>query len=171
MQNIELKARYTDHPTARRLARQLGAEHVGRERQIDTYFTCPAGRLKLRESSRTGATLIWYDRPDRPDAKASHYLLADTTDGPAIAALLREAFGQRLVVDKQRDLYLWENVRIHLDDVRGLGRFLEFEAVVGPDHPLEESRRRVDHLTRVFGIEPDDLLATSYADMLTQEEQ
>ena len=169
MQNVELKARYPDLEAGRRIAGRLGADHVGRERQIDTYFTCPSGRLKLRESSRTGATLVWYARPDRPHAKVSHYLLADTADGPAMVTLLREAFGQGVVVDKQRDLYLWQNVRIHLDEVSGLGRFLEFEAVVGPDDPPDQSRRKVDHLTGVFGIKPGDLLPGSYADMLTQQ--
>jgi len=34
-------------------------------------------------------------------------------------------------VSKRREIYLWHNVRIHLDAVTGLGSFVEFEAVLG----------------------------------------
>jgi adenylate cyclase, class 2 len=168
VQNVELKARYPDLDKGRRAAEALGAEHVGVERQVDTYFACPAGRLKLRESTRTGATLIWYERPDQPDAKTSHYLLADATDATTMRALLGRALGERLVVDKQRDLYLWRNVRIHLDDVQGLGRFLEFEAVLGPDDSIANGQHQVAELIKTFGVRPEDQLDGSYSDLLAE---
>ena len=38
---------------------------------------------------------------------------------------LAEALGVRSVVRKRREIYLYHNVRIHLDEVCDLGRFLE----------------------------------------------
>ncbi len=35
-----------------------------------------------------------------------------------------------VVVSKRRRLFLWEGVRIHLDEVEDLGNFVEFEAVL-----------------------------------------
>lgn len=166
MQNLELKARYPDLQAGRRIALQCGARPVGLEHQRDTFFACPVGRLKLRQSSRTGATLIWYNRPDRPEARTCDYLLVAVADGPALAALLDRALGTRLVVEKQREVFLWENVRIHLDEVRGLGQFLEFEAVLGPDHSADDGRQKLVRLTEAFGIRPADCIDTSYADLL-----
>jgi len=168
LRNVELKARYPDLDAGERIARQLGARHAGLRRQVDTYFNCTSGRLKLRESSRTGATLIGYHRPDRTDAKTSSYRLIDVPDAPALRETLSETLGQWLVVDKQRLVYLWENVRIHLDRVEGLGTFLEFEAVLGPDDTEEEGQRKVAHLTDAFGLRPEDLISHSYSDMMAE---
>ena len=43
----------------------------------------------------------------------------------AVPTLLRVEDG----VEKERTLYLWENVRIHLDRVAGLHQLLEIEAL------------------------------------------
>jgi adenylate cyclase, class 2 len=68
-------------------------------------------------------------------------------------------------VVKERRIYLWENVRIHLDRVDGLGHYLEFEAVLSEDAGSDISQERVDYLTRVLGIRPQDTIAGSYSDL------
>jgi predicted adenylyl cyclase CyaB len=72
----------------------------------------------------------------------------------------------RYVVSKRREIFLHENVRIHLDQVVGLGEFLELEAVVTSADQERESPARLAHLMRHFGILPEDLLPASYADLL-----
>ena len=54
--------------------------------------------------------------------------------------------GVDVVVEKRRHLLLWETVRIHLDEVTGLGSFVELEAVAGPDSDLSRERAQVGHL-------------------------
>ena len=72
----------------------------------------------------------------------------------------------RVVVEKRRRLVMWRNVRIHLDDVTGLGRFVEFEAVAPGGGGLEEDRARIEQLRAALGIEDDALLvARAYADL------
>ena len=128
--NIELKARLRDPAAARAVAERLcpGAPQV--ERQIDTYFDSRRGRLKLREIAGRGAWLICYERPNRIEAKASDYLLVPVTDPAGLKSALSEALGIRGIVTKLRHIYLFQNVRIHLDEVEGIGHFLEFEAVL-----------------------------------------
>jgi len=166
VRNIELKARYADLAQGRRLAGALGAEDRGPEHQVDTYFPCPGARLKLRQSSRTGAELIWYQRPDAHHARASDYLLLAIPDGKAGVHLLKCAFGVDLVVDKQRHLFLYDHVRIHLDEVVGLGTFIEFEAVLADGRDDAWGGARVAELTRHFRIAPADVLSVSYADLV-----
>ena len=62
--------------------------------------------------------------------------------GAATLAALSETLGVDVVVEKRRHLLLWETVRIHLDEVTGLGSFLELEAVAEPDSDLSREHGR-----------------------------
>ncbi len=75
-----------------------------------------------------------------------------------------------VVVSKRREIFLRDNVRIHLDQVEQLGTFIEFEAVLGERLSEPTGRRQVAELRRHFGIEDDDLLAKSYADLLLDKQ-
>ncbi|NOX87926.1 MAG: class IV adenylate cyclase [Calditrichaeota bacterium] len=164
--NIEIKARFNDLTAARRKVEQLRARFVGTDHQIDTFFKTPNGRLKLRESSLNGNFLIPYLRSDKQKAKQSAYVLLPVEDVKATKTLLSQMFGIRLIVEKTRELFLFDNVRIHLDRVKNLGNFLEFEAVVDARHSSEQCRRSIDYLTDYFEISERDLVAGAYADLL-----
>ncbi len=176
--NIELKANYPDHDAAQRIARALGAELTGREEQRDTYFRVPSGRLKLRERRLLGdpaahagrpvlaSQLIWYERTDEARPRASDYALVPVQDGDALRALLTAALGAAGEVFKARAIYLHDSVRIHLDEVTGLGRFIEFEAIVRDRSDDAAAHHKVERLRGAFGIAPHDIRTGSYADLL-----
>ena len=102
-----------------------------------TRTSVAARPAKLREEEPGGATLIAYERPDAAAERVSNYRLV-----PVAGARRRCATrspppsGIAVVVVKRRHLLLWETVRIHLDEVRGLGSFLELEAVAEPGSDL-----------------------------------
>ena len=167
--NIELKARCDDLQRAAEAALNLGATRAGELRQIDTYFHFPHGRLKLRETQGRGAELIAYQRPDHPAFRGSDYYVIPISEPAAMKAALAQKLGLRGTVSKRRELLLWHNVRIHLDDVADLGTFIEFEAVISPP-PLvadEEavSRQRLVRLAEALAIRDDDRIAVSYSDL------
>jgi predicted adenylyl cyclase CyaB len=80
--------------------------------------------------------------------------------------LLTDALGVLTVVDKRRTVFLYQNVRIHLDRVEGLGMFLEFEAVMPEGTPDEEGELLVRELMAEFSIREEDLIQVSYSDLL-----
>src|SRR5262245_40891164 len=179
--NIELKARLHDLTAARHTARRLATESLGIQQQVDTYFHCPEGRLKLRETAflNPGATdsplsaalasssrseLIWYDRADDRQAKQSDYQLIEIS--AARARQLKREMGIRVIVIKRREVFLHRNVRIHLDEVYGLGEFIEFEAVLGWGIDEAAGHDQVAYLERQFDLAPADLVSGSYADLL-----
>jgi homotetrameric cytidine deaminase len=164
--NVELKAH--DPDPARTLERALaaGAQDHGLLRQRDTYFGVRHGRLKLREEDPGGATLIAYDRPDAAAERVSAYRLVPVPDPDALRSALTAADGVRAVVVKRRRLLMWETVRIHLDEVRGLGSYLELEAVAEPGSDLTRERAQVAHLREVLDIRDTALREGSYADAL-----
>jgi predicted adenylyl cyclase CyaB len=126
--------------------------------------------LKLREIDGASAELIAYDRPDRVDARTSGYRILPLNDGPAAKDLLAASLGVLVVVEKTRELYLHKNVRIHLDQVVGLGAFLEFEAVLASPSEFERGRQQVGELAAAFAIRSADLVAQSYSDLLLAEQ-
>jgi adenylate cyclase, class 2 len=79
---------------------------------------------------------------------------------------LGAALGVRIVVSKQRRLFLHGPVRIHLDDVCELGQFTEFEAVAPDDSDLAREQQLVAELRDAFAVADDRLVGTSYADQL-----
>jgi predicted adenylyl cyclase CyaB len=164
--NLELKARCTSLDAAAAWVQKLNARDAGLEVQTDTYFHVPSGRLKLREIEGHPAALIFYHRPDLVSARLSEYHLVPVSDAPALKALLAAALGVRGVVSKRRRIWLWHNVRIHLDEVAGLGTFVEFEAVLTSVEEEAVAQERLDELCRVLPISPADYLAASYADLL-----
>jgi predicted adenylyl cyclase CyaB len=166
MRNIELKARLHDLPAARRVAEALATQRLGVQEQIDTYFRCTNGRLKLRQITGQTAQLVWYVRPSDPRPKASDYHLVSVPQPETLIMALRAAMGIVNVVRKRREVYLWRNVRIHLDEVEGLGQFLEFEAVLSPEIDDAAGRGQLEKLMSQFDIRPEDLLAGSYTDMI-----
>ena len=162
--NVELKALDPDPARSLAVCRDLGAEDRGIMRQRDTYFRARAGRLKLREEEPGGAVLIQYDRPDAAAARESRYRLTPVSEPDALRASLDAALGTLVVVDKERHLLVWTGVRIHLDRVQGLGRFVELEGVAPPESDLAPERARVDELREALGIR--ELLTDSYSDRL-----
>lgn len=168
--NIELKARLRDAAAAHATARRLATVEPWIEWQTDTYFAASRGRLKLREicdaeQRPTAARLVAYSRPDDLQAKASDYRLLDVPEPRQMKELLATALGVTVVVEKRRTIYLHHNVRIHLDEVAGLGAFLEFEAVLDERTDDAAGHAQLARLREEFKIVDGDLLARSYSDL------
>jgi adenylate cyclase, class 2 len=164
--NMELKAVDRDPARSRSKAVALGAADGGLITQTDTYFHAATGRLKLRQTGQQSAQLIAYQRPDVSGQRKSSYRVAEIADGEQMRALLSEALGVVVVVSKHRHLFIYENVRIHLDTVQGLGEFIELEAVMedGADDRVEA--RKLDHLVEAFAIGATDIVPVGYRELL-----
>ena len=165
--NVEIKAHDPDPAATAARCAALGAADHGVLEQRDTYFAGRRGRLKLREETGSGAELIAYRRPDGTEPEESAFIRAAAADPVALREALDAALGTTVVVVKRRRLFVWENVRIHLDDVEGLGTFLELEALVGPGlNDRAQAQDKVARLRRELAISDDALVAVGYADLL-----
>jgi homotetrameric cytidine deaminase len=164
--NIEFKARDPQPARTLELALGLGAEDRGEIAQTDTYFSRARGRLKLREQEPGEAELIEYRRADASGARESEYRRVPVADANALRAALDAALGTLVVVEKRRRLLLHENVRIHLDDVEGLGSFLELEAVAEAGSDLAAEHDRVSRLRAELEVGDAALVSQSYSDLL-----
>jgi adenylate cyclase, class 2 len=163
---VELKAHCADLGAAREIILRLGARPAGALVQTDTYFRVANGRLKLRRIEGQGDELIWYDRPDQAETRISRYHRLPVADASRLEQALAAALGIRGEVRKHREVWLWHNVRIHLDQVAELGAYLEFEAVLTPGETEAAAHDRLALLSRELSVGPSDTLAGSYADLL-----
>jgi homotetrameric cytidine deaminase len=166
MRNVELKARDPDPARTLALALEAGAEDLGEIAQRDTYFSGARERLKLREQDPGESELIAYGRPNETQARVSEYRRVPVGDAGALREALDASLGTLVVVDKRRRLLLWEGVRIHLDEVDGLGSFLELEAVAPEGSDLSAERAKVERLRGELGVDDGNLVATGYSDLL-----
>ncbi len=167
--NIEIKARCHDLIRARELAKTVATEWVGVDYQVDTYFQTRQGRLKLRESSVSGGQLVPYVRADEEGPKRSDYQVIPVADPTGLKALLGTILGVHQVVEKEREIALCDNVRIHLDRVKGLGTFIEFEAVFDATVDDEaEQHAKVARLIAALEIADGDRVAISYEGLLAE---
>jgi adenylate cyclase class IV len=168
-ENIELKAADAYPSASERACRDLGAADGGLLVQRDTYFGVARGRLKLREDSerRTGE-LIFYLRAHESGLRSSSYWRAPTTDPEALLSLLTAAHGVVGVVTKRRRLFLHRNVRIHLDDVAGLGSFVELESVLalaGSESPAEAEA--LAEVVAALGLAGRETIAAGYLELMS----
>jgi adenylate cyclase class 2 len=164
--NIEVKIRVPDLDRIRAAALAAGASSRGVESQTDRYYQLAGGRrLKLRVRGAGAAELIRYDRPETGGVRASDYEVTPMRDDDAGACLVPKEVPLS-IVRKRRELLLIENVRIHLDDVDGLGTFLELEAVVDGAHDDAACRRQVSFLLDTFGLGAAEPIRASYGELL-----
>ena len=166
--NAEVKARCARPDETRAAILSRGGVLRGIDQQTDTYFVVPKGRLKVREGTIENS-LIAYDRPLEAGVRGSTLVLAILTPAEAagMRAVLEAAMPVAARVVKTREIFFAGNVKLHLDNVEGLGSFVEIEAQCGaapPDRPALEAQAA--QWSDFLGIAPADTIASSYAEML-----
>jgi len=164
--NIEIKARVPDPAALEMRVREVADSGPHTFTQHDVFFACPNGRLKLRHFADGRAELIHYQRADTSGPKASTYQRVPVPDAEALASLLTAAYGGMGEVRKTRTLYLAGRTRIHLDDVAGLGAFVELEVVLAPDESPTDAHLEAQTLMNRLGILPEHLVEGAYVDAL-----
>jgi adenylate cyclase class IV len=141
--------------------------------QVDTYFRVPCGRLKLREIESTigkTAELIQYDRPDRAGVRTSTYQRVDVN--PEVKLALLAALGELVTVRKRRTVAIWQSTRIHLDEVDGLGLFIELETVLDEgERSTERGRAEYDDVVEWLDLASLEPIPGSYSDLLIEKGQ
>jgi len=162
--NYEFKARLKNDAVVRASLKALRARYIGTDHQVDTYFRVPAGRLKIREG-RIENALIFYQRTNAARARRSKIEMMMLPPRNSIRAILAAALGVWVVVDKRREIYFVGNVKIHLDRIRGLGNFVEVEAISRGGR-VAKVRDQARKFQRLFGVNAADIVPQSYSDLI-----
>ncbi len=164
MFNLEAKFRLPDHAAARAAAIAIGYRPEAVLNQRDTFFVVATGKLKLREEDQR-SYMIGYGRVERDGLQLSEYQMVPVPDPGVMRTLLAGTLGVLAEVRKRRTLLLCRNVRLHLDEVEGLGLLGEIEAVVPDGGDPEAERAFVDATLAALGVSRDQLIEGSYFEM------
>jgi len=166
--NIEIKARVDDLEALRRRVAALTPTPATVLLQTDTFFVAASGRLKLRQFSGGDGELIFYDRPDAPGPKASSYIRSHAPEPATLSEILERTLGLRGIVEKRREVFMVGRSRIHLDEVRGLGNFMEIEVVLDDGEDAAVGEQVAHEIMTALEITETSLVAGAYVDLLHQ---
>ncbi|MFH4982058.1 hypothetical protein AB6A40_008767 [Gnathostoma spinigerum] len=170
MRNVELKARVNDVSMVIELASALTSEGPSEVlKQHDVFFSSPNGRLKLRnilKGSKKSAELIFYDRPDDDGPKLSEFVRVPVEHPQILRQVLEKSMGVIAEVRKKRMVYIYNQTRIHIDHVEGLGSFIELEVCLHENQTVEEGQRMANEIAAQLCIDKCDLVRGSYMDLL-----
>ncbi len=168
--NIEIKAFLKNRNAALATAALLADSGPEVIHQEDVFFPCDGARLKLRvfdpDHDPECGELIRYERDDVAEVRCSRYSIARTSDPRILLEILTRTLGVVGTVKKTRTLFLAGQTRIHIDEVEGLGDFLELEVVLRKNQNEEDGKHIADQFLREFGIDLPDLIAEAYIDLL-----
>lgn len=175
MLEIEIKARIDNTENAKNIIRDrlknMGAKALETENQKDSYFNHPSRdfgvtdeALRLRETN--GKFIITYKGPklDSITKTREEFNVGILDYGSMRDSLLRLGFKEVMGVEKVREHYEFGDFSIMLDNIKGLGDFVEVEKK-GEAYEPEEL---VDFLKSI-GIERDRIERKSYMELLMEK--
>lgn len=169
--NLEVKARLLRPARVMRVASALAGNKGEQLTQTDVYFRVPRGRLKLRtvsgsqRSRNVRSEVIYYVRPATQGLRDSFYCRIPVVFPRLWRIVFGALFGFRGIVKKSRRLFLYGSTRIHIDQVDGLGAFLELEHVLERREPAKTGGHRLQRVLGLMGVRRQELVGGSYIDL------
>ena len=172
MIEVEVKARAPEG-IAERIA-SLGGELIAVENHQDLYFNSPHRDFKrsdeaLRIRIKEEGPRLTYKGPKIDRATKSRLELTVRIDD---IQQMKEILGHlgfvlSATVQKQRRKYSYQDVTLALDEVEGLGSYVEVEDQAEAD--IEEQRRKVLGVMGELGLH--ESITSSYLELLEEEKQ
>jgi len=172
MINLEIKVKLDDEDDMEFLKTQLSFAHYSHTfRQKDTYFEVESGKLKLREEFQSiepqyTSRFIRYLRPIKEEAKISNYEIYPIEDLGTFKSVFGCLLNEEAIIEKTRELYLYENARIHLDTVKDLGYFLEIEIVINNDDEKDLAPIFMEFLIERLELQKKTFIDCGYRDLM-----
>ncbi|MCP4182902.1 MAG: class IV adenylate cyclase [Hyphomicrobiales bacterium] len=166
--NVEIKAKVDNLQAVLEKARLLSENQPVLIKQKDVFFHSTNGRLKLRFLSPEHGELIFYNRGDIAGPKTSSYQITKTDQPAKLRKTLALAYGEKTIVKKNRTLIMVGRTRIHLDDVKNLGTYVELEVVLSDEETSSSGEKEARDLMIKLGIPENTLIEIAYADLLEQ---
>jgi len=163
--NLELKIKIDSFDYLIEKLKSINAQQDSILLQRDIYYKIPAGLLKLRIENGT-KTFIFYNRDEISENRWSDFNLLKIEDDNA-EEFLSKLFVVEEVVEKERKLFWFNNTRIHLDEVKELGSFLELETIVLDGK--EEAEKRFDEIVRLLNLDVSKQIKKSYKNLIAEK--
>jgi adenylate cyclase class 2 len=161
--NYEIKCKVANYKKLKNSINKIKNFAYSVEKQIDIYYKVNHGRLKLRIINDGKGALIFYEREEQTNKRISKYIISETNNFIQLDAILRKQFKVLISVQKKREVYIYRNIRIHLDYIKNLGRFLEIEIIY---ENLKNAKSQMKKIISKLNLNENDFIKESYSDLL-----
>ena len=146
----------------------LGAVGSGVEVQVDQYFNSPTRDFRLSDEALrvrkvNDSYRLTYKGPRIDSNTKSREELEIVTEPEMVDILKKLGFVPAAVVKKTRRLFTLGDITICLDEVEGLGSFIELEVA-----SLEAKEGLFDLFSKL-GIKRDESITKSYLELLEEK--
>lgn len=183
MIEVEIKIKIKNRQDLAGRLEELGFQQGDRIREEDIYFNSAfydlrekdmALRIRKSVNLTTGADKSWmtYKGPKLDTIsmtrKELEMEIGDGQVGEEILASI--GYDQSYHVKKRRKYFHKGDITACLDQVYGLGNFLELEILVEEESDREKSLDRLIDILEQIGYQKEDVIQTSYLSMLQQVE-
>ena len=162
--NLELKIRVTSYQSIKKILLHIGAENKGMLNQKDVYYSVPTGLLKLRIENGH-ESLIFYNRNENDKNRWSDFEVLKFANGKS-EKFFNRLFDVEVIVKKKRELYYYDDTRIHLDTVKFLGKFLELETLVL--NGKADAKKRFEKIIDLLKLDESKQIRKSYRNLLME---
>jgi predicted adenylyl cyclase CyaB len=163
--NLELKIKIDSFESLIEKLKFINAKRDSILLQKDIYYKIPTGLIKLRTESGT-KTLIYYNRDEISKNRWSDFNLLKIDDENA-EEFLNKLFEIEQVVEKERQLFWFNNTRIHLDKVKELGNFLELETLMIDGKA--DAEKRFDEMVNLLNLDLSKQIKKSYKNLISEK--
>ncbi len=168
---IEVEAKAQCSPEIEEKILEMGGKWIGVENHLDQYFNSPqhdfaktdeALRIRIKEEG----TRLTYKGPKLDSVTKSRKEVTVKVDDPgSLEEILNSlGFSVAAVVKKRRVKYALEGATLCLDDVKGLGTYLEVE--LSADDDWEDAKDQVLAIMSRLGLK--ESIRKSYLELLAE---
>ena len=161
--NFEIKCRIRNLSEIKKILVSDRSYKYSIEKQKDIYYKVKSGRLKLRIINEKNSDLIYYNRKEKNRERVSNFVISSTINFKELNFIMTEQFEVMVIVNKKREIFVKDNIRIHLDTVNKLGKFLEIEIMF---KDLKKAKKLMEELKDLLRLNPKDFIKPSYSDLL-----
>lgn len=166
MLEIELKARVNDLGHIRAELLRRNARFLHRSHEHDIYYNAPHRDFALTDEAlrvryTDGNTVVTYKGAKLKDLglKAREEFNTAVESGEVVEQIFsRLGFTKTAAVDKLRETYSLSDATISLDEVDGLGTFVEIEVIAETDK--KQALATIDRLKKELGITGEAILSS-----------
>ncbi len=174
MLEIELKVRVPDLAPIREALRSGNARFLGKAEERDAYYNAPHRNFRKTDEARRGRlsegrAVLTYKGPKIKSLrlKAREELNTGIESGPVAEEILEKlGFVRTAAVNKVRESYALGKATVSLDEVEGLGTFVEIEVISTGDR--EAALNEIGQLKKELGITGEAIL-DSYLELLSSK--
>ncbi|RLF24672.1 MAG: class IV adenylate cyclase [Thermoprotei archaeon] len=170
MIEVEAKFRVEGLEEVKYRLHRLGAIHIADYTQVDTYFNHPSRDFRatkevLRLRQEDGHAYLTYKSLVESTFKAREEVEVEVGNAKLMMEIL-ERLGFKVVakiVKRRQEYKLFNNCRVCLDEVKGLGKFIEIEVIA---RDKDEGERYMVQVIKSLGLDSEKVITKSYLEML-----